>query len=115
MPLKPTVKSIKGHVFQECANLGHFLDLGSVGQSYKITLTPRKWDDSLVKMICKKTTKLLSLGDEHYFPQLLLPGESTRSMLYVQYQHKTGSEIQLSYPKSCKDFELRRSVTKERF
>lgn len=102
MPLKPTIMTIKGHIFEECVSLTHFLDLGTIGQSYKNTLNPRRWDEPTAKIICKKTTKLLSVG------------ESLRSTLYLAYQHKTGSEIQLSRPKSCKDFDKRRSITKER-
>ena len=83
--------------------MSHFLDLGSIGQSYGIHLSPRKWENDLAKMVCKKTTKQLSTG------------ESTRSTLYLQYKDKTGSEIQLSFPKSCNGFQFRRSITKERY
>jgi hypothetical protein len=102
MPLKPTVMSLRGHVCDECQKLAHFLDLGSIGQSSGIALNPRKWDDGLAKSICAKAT------------QLLTTGESTRSTLFLAYQHKTGSEIQLRPPKSCVGFESRRCVARER-
>jgi hypothetical protein len=102
MPLKPTVMSLKGHVFDECQKLAHFLDLGSIGQAHGIHLNPRKWDDDLAKLLCRKATRLLTSG------------ESTRSTLFLKYETKTGSEVQLASPKSCAGFESRRGVSSTR-
>jgi hypothetical protein len=122
MPLKPTVLSLRGHVFDECQELSHFLDLKSVGQSSGIALNPSKWDEALAKSICVRATQLLSTGQTATSDATRATTSEATSgpaqsacTLFLKFQHNnTGAETQLRPHKSCVGFEKRRGVAKER-
>ena len=62
MPTRPSVLTIKGHAATECGKLLHNLDLGSLGQQYGVTLSPKLWGDDLASFVAVRAALQLDAG-----------------------------------------------------